>query len=59
MKPKIEHPHVFISYAWGDQENQQKVLEFAKSLMDCGINVELDKWSLKEGNDTYAYYFLE
>lgn len=55
MKPKIEHPHVFISYAWGDQENQQKVIEFAKSLMECGINVELDKWSLKEGNDTYAY----
>lgn len=55
MKPKIEKPHIFISYAWGSQENQQKVIDFAKSLTQCGINVELDKWSLKEGNDTYAY----
>lgn len=55
MKPKIEHPHIFISYAWGTDENQQKVIEFATSLVQCGIEVELDKWSLKEGNDTYAY----
>ena len=55
MKPRIEHPHVFISYAWGSEEYQRKVIEFATSLMQCGIDVELDKWSLKEGNDTYAY----
>lgn len=55
MKPKIEKPHIFISYAWGTEENQQRVIEFATSLAQCGIDVELDKWSLKEGNDTYAY----
>ena len=55
MKPKIERPHIFISYAWGTDEYQQKVIVFANSLLQCGVDVELDKWSLKEGNDTYAY----
>lgn len=55
MKPKIEHPHVFISYAWGSAEHQEKVIQFAKSLVENGVDVELDKWSLKEGNDTYSF----
>ncbi len=55
MKPKIEHPHVFISYAWGTDEHQKKVIQFAESLVENGIDVELDKWSLKEGNDTYSF----
>lgn len=55
MKPKIEHPHIFISYAWGSIEHQDNVVQFAKSLVENGVDVELDKWSLKEGNDTYAF----
>ena len=51
----IEKPKVFISYAWGDQDYQQRVLAFAESLMGDGIDVLLDKWSLKEGNNTYAF----
>ena len=55
MKAKIEHPKVFISYAWGNNENQQRVIDFASSLMSCGIDVILDRWNLKEGNDKYAF----
>lgn len=55
MKPVIEKPHIFISYAWGTKEHQDKVLELATSLVKDGIDVELDKWSLKEGNDTYSF----
>ena len=55
MKATIEKPKVFISYAWGNKDNQQKVLSFATSLIDAGIDVLLDKWDLKEGNDKYAY----
>ena len=55
MKPTIEKPKVFISYAWGSQEYQNKVLSFARDLVGVGIDVLLDKWDLKEGNDTYAY----
>lgn len=53
--PKIEHPKVFISYAWGSEEYQSKVLSFATDLVNDGIDAQFDKWSLKEGNDTYAF----
>lgn len=55
MKPTIENPKVFISYAWGSKEYQDTVLALARDLESDGIEVLLDKWSLKEGNDTYAY----
>lgn len=52
---KIEHPNVFISYAWGSKEYQDRVVAFASSLVQDGIDVQLDKWALKEGNDKNAY----
>ena len=55
MKKKIENPKVFISYAWGTQEYQNKVLAFATQLVRDGIDVVLDKWDLTEGNDTFAF----
>ena len=55
MNNKIESPKVFISYAWGSEEYQAKVLALASDLMGDGINVVFDRWSLKEGNDTYAF----
>lgn len=55
IKPKIEQPKVFISYAWSSEDYQNKVLAFATDLMRDGIDVVFDKWSLKEGNDTYSF----
>lgn len=55
MKNRIDNPKVFISYAWGTEDYQAKVLSFATDLMNDGIDVVLDRWSLKEGNDTYAF----
>ena len=55
MKPAIEHPRIFISYAWGTQDYQDRVLALAKDLQMDGIEVLLDKWNLKEGHETYAY----
>ena len=52
---KIEHPKVFISYAWGSEEYQNKVLSFADQLVSVGIDVIIDKWDLAEGNDTFAF----
>lgn len=54
-KATIENPKVFISYAWASKEYQEKVLSLATDLLNDGIEVELDKWSLREGNDTYAF----
>lgn len=55
MKSTIEHPKVFISYAWGSEDYRVKVRSFATDLMESGIDALLDQWSLKEGNDTYAF----
>lgn len=55
MKPTIEKPKVFISYAWGSQEYQDRVVALSSDLINDGIDVLLDKWTLKEGHDTYAY----
>lgn len=54
-KKQIENPKVFISYAWGSEDYQDRVLSFATDLMGDGVDVILDKWNLKEGNDTYAF----
>lgn len=55
MKPKIEHPKVFISYAWGSQEHDDKVIALATNLKGDGVDVVFDKWQLKEGNDTFSF----
>ena len=52
---KIDKPKVFISYAWGTEDYKDKVLSFASDLVQSGIDVELDRWSLKEGFDSYAF----
>jgi len=46
-------PKVFISYSWAVAD---KVLELAKRLVDPGgVDVILDKWDLKEGQDKYVF----
>jgi len=52
----ITDPKVFISYSWGTDEYQQKVLDFCTRLYsECGIEVLIDKWSMEAGNDTYDF----
>ena len=48
---RIDNPKVFISYAWGSQDYQEKVLAFATALMNDGIDVLYDKWEINAGND--------
>lgn len=55
MKNRIEHPKVFISYAWGTQEHDEKVIALATNLKGDGVEVVFDKWQLKEGNDTFKF----
>ncbi|MDR3292975.1 MAG: TIR domain-containing protein [Clostridiales bacterium] len=55
-KNAIENPKVFISYAWGTDEYQEKVLTFATRLQrEAGVEVIFDKWTMDAGNDTYAF----
>lgn len=47
-----ETKKVFISYSWKVQE---KVIELAERLLSNGIDVILDVYDLKEGQDKYAF----
>ena len=51
----VEEPKIFISYSWNRQKTQDDVIELATRLVHDGVDVVLDKWDLKEGNDKYAF----
>ncbi len=55
--PNKSAPKLFISYCWSSHSHETWVLEFATRLRASGVNVILDKWHLKEGND--AVVFME
>jgi hypothetical protein len=46
---------IFISYSWGNSEHQEWIINLATRLMNDTVDVILDKWSLKEGNDIYGF----
>ena len=50
------HPKVFISYAWSEIRSEM-VLDIGKRLLQDGIDVVLDLWNLKEGDD--RFHFME
>ncbi len=45
-------PKIFISYSWS---SDTLVLPLAERLVSHGVDVILDKWDLKEGQDKYAF----
>ena len=49
MEPK----KIFISYCWSSSEHEEWVISLAERLMSDGVDVIIDKWDLKEGNDKY------
>lgn len=51
----MEIPKLFISYSWSSPLHEQWVLDLASELRDSGVDVILDKWDLKEGNDAIAF----
>jgi len=51
----MEEPKVFISYSWSDQVHQELVKHWADRLVADGIDVILDVYDLKEGDDKYAF----
>ena len=51
-------PKVFISYSWSSQQHQDLVKHWADRLIADGIDVVLDIYDLKEGDDKYAFMEL-
>lgn len=51
----IKQLKVFISYSWTTEEHEEWVLNLATRLRENGVDIILDKWDLKDGQDIYAF----
>ncbi|WP_256925965.1 toll/interleukin-1 receptor domain-containing protein, partial [Enterococcus faecium] len=51
----IKTKKVFISYSWSNEEHKEKVIRLAEELVNLGIDVVLDEWDLKPGQDKYEF----
>lgn len=51
----MTNPKVFISYSWSSPTHQQWVIDLGENLIASGIDVVLDKWDLKPGQDSIAF----
>ena len=55
MIGSLTTPRVFISYSWSSPQHELWVIDLAQRLMGDGIDVIVDKWNLKEGQDKHAF----
>lgn len=51
----MTNPKLFISYCWSSEEHEEWVLRLGTELRENGVDVILDKWDLKDGNDANAF----
>lgn len=51
------NPKIFISYSWSSKDHVEWVINLAKKLRADGIDVIIDRWDLKPGQD--KYHFME
>ena len=49
------HPKVFISYSWTSEAYKERVLKLAEQLVNDGVDVIIDRWDLRPGQDMYAF----
>ena len=48
-------PKVFISYSWTSDEYADWVRRLAEKLRSNGVDVILDRWRLRPGQDKYVF----
>lgn len=48
-------PKIFISYSWTTPAHEKWVISLAEELLSQGVDVIIDKWNLKPGNDANAF----
>ena len=51
----IYTPKAFISYSWSSPGHCERIRSYAERLLNDGVEVVLDQWSLSEGQDKYAF----
>ena len=52
---ETKEPKVFVSYSWTTQLHKDRVKEWADRLLNDGVDVEIDIYSLQDGQDTFAF----
>ena len=50
-----ETPKIFISYSWTNPDHEDWVINLAERLVSDGVDVIIDKWNLREGQDKYSF----
>ena len=55
MSNKEIPPKLFISYSWTTPDHEAWVVRLAEDLRGNGVEVVLDKWDLREGQDSHAF----
>jgi len=50
-----EIPKIFISYCWTNPNHVDWVINLAERLVSDGVDVIIDKWNLKEGQDKFNF----
>jgi len=50
-----EIPKIFISYSWTNPGHEDWVINLAERLVADGVDVIIDKWALKEGQDKFNF----
>lgn len=53
--PASPSPKVFVSYSWTNQPHVDRILAWCERLVADGVDVEIDRWSLNEGHDKFAF----
>lgn len=48
-------PRVFISYSWSSPGHQARIRQWAEQMVSDGVDIVLDVWELKEGDDKYVF----
>lgn len=49
------NPKLFISYSWSSPDHEEWVVKLAEELVAAGVHVILDKWDLREGQESAAF----
>jgi hypothetical protein len=50
-----ETPKIFISYSWTNPDHEDWVINLAERIVSDGVDVVIDKWDLKEGQDKFNF----
>jgi hypothetical protein len=50
-----EAPRAIISYSWSSPKHELWVIDLAERLVQEGVDIVLDRWDLREGQDKYKF----